>query len=62
MSTFVVGGAVQDYPCDVCGNPASTAARDSILVPTQGPYEEWRPSTVVKFGCAEHPAQSVEIR
>jgi hypothetical protein len=52
---------VNDKLCNVCGKPATNAARDVMRheVPSEM-YVQFSPVGGVKYGCDEHPATSEE--
>ena len=47
--------------CDVCGKPATNAARDVYRTPdiVTGYYHQW-PSKAVRYGCDEHECSPTE--
>lgn len=47
--------------CDVCGKPATNAARDVYQRDSWGGYLEFTPDDHVKFGCDEHKTTSNQI-
>lgn len=54
---------LQDMKCDVCGQPATSAARDVIQLavkPGDTAYY-YRADSQLKLGCDQHPAESTTI-
>lgn len=52
-----------DYgKCDVCGEPATHLARDSMMVDGADPSSiEYEPGDNIKRGCDKHPVHSETI-
>lgn len=50
---------LNNLKCDTCGKPATSMARDVILIdnPTST-INSYKPSNTIKLGCGEHPVES----
>lgn len=53
---------IAQYKCGTCGKSATHAARDYYTVydPTST-FDKFKPADVVKFGCDEHPVESLNL-
>lgn len=51
--------ALKDQQCDTCGKPATMYATDIREKPPVDNYRVYEPVGKPKFGCDDHPVESV---